>query len=142
MLKINEAGLALIKEFEGLKLEAYRDVVGILTIGYGHISGVKKGQVITSQQATDFLSQDVSTTEAGVRKLVPASCTVNQFSALVCFAYNLGLGSLTKSTLLKKLVAGDITGAADEFLKWNKAGGKEIAGLTRRRIAERALFLS
>lgn len=142
MLKLSEAGLTLIKQFEGLKLEAYQDVVGIWTIGYGHTKDVKPGQIITSQKADELLLQDVASTEVGVRKLVPPSCGHNQFSALVCFAYNVGLGNLSKSTLLKKLLAKDVSGAAEEFLKWNKAGKKEVAGLTRRRVAERALFLS
>lgn len=143
MLRINQAGLSLIKEFEGLRLEAYQDIVGVWTIGYGHTGPeVVKGKIITTAQAEELLAKDVEKFEVGVRKLVPPSCTTNQFSALVCFSYNVGLGALGKSTLLKKLVAGDITGAAEEFLKWNKAGGKEVAGLTRRRVAERSLFLS
>lgn len=143
MLKINAAGLSLIKEFEGLKLESYQDVVGIWTIGYGHTGPeVTKGKIISTKDAEELLSRDLERFEAGVRKLVPTNCTANQFSALVCFAYNVGLGNLDKSTLLKKLLANDVAGAADEFLKWNKAGNKEVAGLTRRRVAERALFLS
>ncbi len=143
MLRINAAGLSLIKEFEGLRLEAYQDIVGVWTIGYGHTGPeVTKGKVITTSEAEELLSRDVEKFSAGVRKLVPPSCNQNQFSALVCFSYNVGLGALGKSTLLKKFVAGDSAGAADEFLKWNKAGGKEVAGLTRRRVAERALFLA
>lgn len=143
VLRLNEAGLSLIKQFEGLKLEAYQDVVGIWTIGYGHTGpDVAKGMVITTADAEILLAKDIEKFEIGVRKLVSNACTSNQFSALVCFSFNVGLGALGKSTLLKKLVAGDISGAADEFLKWNKAGGKEVAGLTRRRVAERQLFLS
>lgn len=142
MLKLNTAGFSLIKMFEGLRLTAYQDSVGIWTIGYGHTAGVKPGQVITSSEAENLLIKDIASTEAGVRKLVPAACTENQFSALVCFAFNVGVGSLSKSTLLKKFIAGDIQGAADEFLRWNKAGGKALPGLTNRRVAERQLFLS
>lgn len=142
MLRMNAAGFSLIKLFEGVRLTAYQDSVGIWTIGYGHTAGVKPGQVITSQEAENLLTKDIAATEAGVRKLVPDTCTENQFSALVCFAFNVGLGSLSKSTLLKKMKAGDIKGAADEFLRWNKAGGKVLAGLTNRRVAERQLFLS
>jgi lysozyme len=143
MLALNTAGLSLIKEFEGLRLEAYQDIVGVWTIGYGHTGpDVIKGKIITTDEASALLAKDVSKFEVGVRKLVPANCTVNQFSALVCFSYNVGLGALSKSTLLKKFRAGDTSGAAEEFLKWNRAGGKEVAGLTRRRVAERALFLS
>jgi len=142
MLKMNAAGFSLIKLFEGLRLEAYQDSVGIWTIGYGHTAGVKQGQIITSQEAENLLMKDIASTESGVRKLVPGSCTDNQFSALVCFAFNVGVGNLSKSTLLKKFKAGDIAGAADEFLNWNKAGGKVLPGLTNRRVAERQLFIS
>ena len=139
--KINEKGLNLIKEFEGLKLTAYRDVKGILTIGYGHTGeDVVEGQKISAAQAEMLLKNDVDDAERGVTKLVRVLLTDNQYSALVSFTYNIGINALAKSTLLKYLNQGGFTEAADQLLRWNKAGGKEYAGLTRRRKAERALF--
>ena len=140
--RINEAGLALIKDFEGLRLNAYQDAVGVWTIGYGHTSTAYPGQSITTAQATALLRQDVANFEDAVTRAVQVPITENQFAALVSFAYNVGSGALNSSTLLRKLNAGDTFGAADEFLRWNRAGGQVLAGLTRRREAERALFLS
>lgn len=140
-MRINQEGINLIKSFEGCKLQAYKDIVGIWTIGYGHTGPeVIQGLSWTQEQADNALVKDLTKFENGVNALAP-NLNANEFSALVVFSYNVGLGALGKSTLLKKLLAGDKVGAADEFLRWNKAGGKEVAGLTRRRIAERALFL-
>lgn len=142
MRKINPEGLELIKTFEGLKLKAYKDIVGIRTIGYGHTgSDVVDGQQITPMQAELLLTMDVEKFERGVDNLVKIQINDNQFSALVSFAFNLGLTRLEQSTLLKLLNQKKIQEAADQFLVWNKAGGKVVAGLTRRREAERALFL-
>ena len=138
---INQAGLDLIKSFEGLRLSAYRDPVGIWTIGYGTTRGVREGMQITERMADELLLGDVAYFENVVRSLVKVSLTDNEFSALVSFVYNLGEGNLSRSTLLKKLNAGDKRGAADELPRWNKAGGKVLQGLVRRRAAERALFL-
>jgi len=140
-MKINEAGLALIKSFEGCKLKAYKDSVGIWTIGYGHIEGVAEGLTCSQEQADTLLRGDLARIEAGVSKAVCVPLTENQFSALVCFAFNVGVGSLNKSTLLKKLNAHNMSEAAEQFLVWNKAGGKVLKGLTTRRTAERALFI-
>lgn len=140
---INNAGIDLIKGFEGCKLTAYRDSVNVLTIGYGHTgSDVTDGLTITQEQAEALLRQDLDRFESGVSDLVTVAVSDNAFAALVSFSYNLGLGNLKASTLLKKLNAGDTAGAADEFPRWNKAGGKVLAGLTRRREAERTLFLT
>lgn len=143
---INEESLELIKSFEGLELEAYADPVGVLTIGYGHTNAagppkVYRGQKITAKEAEEILLNDLKSYEASVQKAVKVLLNANQYGALVSFTYNLGAGNLQKSTLLRKLNAKDYHGAADEFLKWNKAGGKTLRGLTRRREAERALFL-
>lgn len=139
-------GIDLIKSFEGLKLNAYICPAGIPTIGYGttrvNSQPVQMGSVITESQAVDYLKADLQQFESAVNGAVKVPVTQNQFDALVSFTYNLGAGNLRSSTLLKKLNAGDYAGAADEFPKWNKAGGKELAGLTRRRNAERDLFLS
>lgn len=142
-MKISQTGLDLIKSFEGLKLKAYQDVVGVWTVGFGSTGPhVKPGMVITAKQAEDLLRDDVSRFEACVSKQVTVALSQNQFDALVSFAFNLGCGNLGSSTLLKKLNAKDYAGAAAEFPKWNRAGGKVLAGLTRRREAEKALFLS
>lgn len=145
-MKISATGINLIKSFEGLRLKAYDDGVGVWTIGYGTIKypngvRVKTGDSCTSQQAEDYLRSDLSAFESAVNRLVTAKLTQNQFDALVSFTYNLGVTNLSKATLLKKLNAGDYQGAADQFLVWNKAGGKVMKGLVRRREAERSLFL-
>lgn len=138
---LNNAGLRLIKEFEGCKLEAYQDIVGIWTIGYGHTRTARAGMKITKEQAEELLLEDLKSCEATIYREVKVRLTRNQFSALVSFIFNLGSGAFQKSTLLKKLNTTDYSGAATEFLRWNKAGGQEVPGLTRRRQAERELFL-
>ncbi len=140
--RINTVGLNLIKDFEGLRLNSYRDAVGVWTIGYGHTGTAGPGQQITNAQATALLREDVATFENAVTRAVRVPITENQFAALVSFTYNVGSGALNSSTLLRRLNAGDTLGAADEFLRWNRAGGQVLAGLTRRRVAERNLFLS
>lgn len=146
-MRASENGINLIKQFEGCRLTAYQDSVGVWTIGYGWtqpVDGkpVAKGMVITQQKANQLLTEGVAQYEKGVTNLVAVSLNQNQVDALVDFAYNLGVNALKGSTLLKKLNAGDYAGVANEFTKWNKAGGKVMNGLTRRREAERALFLS
>lgn len=137
-----EKGLELIKEFEGLRLTAYLCPAQVWTIGYGHTAGVRQGDVIIEAQADAFLRHDLAASELAVGRRVTALLNQNQFDALVSFTFNLGAGNLSRSTLLKKLNAGDYAGAAEEFLRWNRAGGKPLAGLSRRRAAERALFLT
>lgn len=138
----SQKGLDLIKSFEGLRLSAYKDVVGVVTIGYGTTSGVKMGDTITKERAEELLREDVARFEAQVLRLVKVPLTQGQHDALVSFVYNLGAGNLSNSTLLRLLNAGDYAGAAAQFDRWNKAGGKVLAGLVRRRAAERALFES
>jgi lysozyme len=146
--QINQAGLDLIKSFEGYArqiagstdVKAYQDVVGIWTIGYGHTgSDVHSGLRITQAQAEDLLRKDLATAERIVTNAVKVSLSDNEYAALVSFVFN--TGSLPGTTLLRLLNAGDRAGAADQFLRWNKAGGSVVEGLTRRRKAERALFL-
>ncbi|MFX9712885.1 lysozyme [Acinetobacter baumannii] len=142
----SSVGLNLIKGFEGKRTVSYDDGVGVWTIGYGTIKypngiRVKKGDTCTEQQAEDYLRNDLAKFEAAINKLVKVPLTQNQFDALASFTYNLGETNLANSTLLKKLNKGDYQGAADQFLVWNKAGGKVMKGLVRRREAERALFL-
>lgn len=143
MRQINQLGLNLIKNFEGCKLSSYKDIGGILTIGYGHTgTDVSVGQSINQDQAILLLKNDLIKFECGVEKLVKIPINDNKFSALICFAYNIGLGNLQNSTLLKKLNKNDINGASNQFLVWNKVNGKLIAGLARRREAEKTLFLT
>lgn len=139
-MKINTEGLALIKRFEGLQTEAYLCPAGVWTIGYGHTATVKPGQRITQAQAEELLVQDVAKFEAGVAKLVKVKLNANQFSALVSFAFNIGLSALEDSTLLARLNDGDYNGAAKEFSRWVYAGSDVLSGLVNRRAAERTLF--
>ena len=142
-MKISQKGVDLIKSFEGLELKAYKDSVGVLTIGWGSTgSHVTVGMTITKEQAEKLLKKDLERFEKGVSDLVKVPLNQNQFDALVSFSFNLGLGSLKSSTLLKKLNSSDYSGAANEILRWNRAGNKVLAGLTRRRLAEKELFLS
>jgi len=136
----SQKGLDLIKSFEGLRLSAYKDVVGVVTIGYGTTSGVKMGDTITKERAEQLLREDVERFEQQVLRLVRVPLSQGQHDALVSFVYNLGAGNLSNSTLLRLLNAGDYAGAAAQFDRWNKAGGKVLSGLVRRRAAERALF--
>ncbi|KQO56460.1 lysozyme [Sphingomonas sp. Leaf257] len=140
-MKTSSNGLALIKQFEGLRTQAYICPAGVLTIGYGSTGAhVKRGMVITEAQATALLAQDVVRFEKAVNGLGVA-LTQNQFDALVSFAFNVGEKALRDSTLAKKLKAGDYKRAAAQFGAWVKGGGKTLPGLVRRRAAEAALFV-
>lgn len=144
-MDINQAGIDLIKSCEGCRLEAYPDPGtggDPWTIGYGHTGGIDKGMTITQEQADEFLVSDIAIVAGGVDNLVTFDLTPNQFAAIVCFAYNVGLDNLAKSTLLRCVNAGHPQDAAQEFLKWDRAAGIVMAGLTARRQAERQLFLS
>lgn len=145
-MQTSDKGIALIKQFEGCKLTAYQDSVGVWTIGYGWTKPVdgkpiRAGMTIKQETAERLLKTGLVSYESDVSRLVKVGLTQGKFDALVSFTYNLGARSLSTSTLLRKLNAGDYAGAADEFLRWNKAGGKVLNGLTRRREAERDLFL-
>ena len=141
-MKISDAGVDLIKEFEGLELTAYYCPAGVLTIGYGHILDVEEGQTITEDEAEVLLRSDLKKFERCVNSYLAVTVTQSQFDALVSFAFNLGCDALRKSTLLRMLNEGDDIGASQQFVRWNKANGKQLAGLTRRREAERDLFLA
>ncbi|MEN4246989.1 lysozyme [Serratia marcescens] len=146
-MQISKCGIELIKRFEGLRLKAYQDSVGVWTIGYGWtqpVDGKKVGPGMQIDQATAerLLKCGVVQYEQGVNQLVKVKITQGQFDALVSFAYNLGLRSLSTSTLLQKLNDGDKQGAADQFGRWVNAGGKRLDGLVARRAAEREMFLS
>ncbi len=150
--QINQAGLELIKSHEGLALKPYLCPAGKPTIGYGHVilPGESFGQGLTPEQAEALLQADLATAQLDVAELASLALGGNQFSALVSFVFNLGRGNLASSTLLKKLNAGDLAGAAAEFPKWCKVSKKnaqgqvykeELPGLKKRRLAEQALFL-
>jgi lysozyme len=147
-MRINDKGIALIKSFEGCKLKAYQDSVGIWTVGYGATfyqdgSKVKSGDTLTQQQADELLNYHVDLFAEKVKPLIKGELSDNQFSALVSFAFNLGAGALSKSTLLKKVNANpEDESIRAEFAKWDKAGGKQLRGLTRRRKAEADLYFS
>lgn len=138
--KVSQKCIDLVKQCEGCKLTSYQDSVGVWTIGYGRTTGVTKGQTITQKQADSFLLQELEQFGKAVASLVKVLINQNQFDALVCFTYNVGVGSLKKSTLLKLLNAGNFTEAAQQFLVWNKAGGKVLPGLSKRRALEKSLF--
>lgn len=140
-MKTSKNGINLIKKYEGCRLTAYKCPANVWTIGYGHTKGVKQGMKITNAQAETYLKQDLVTYENAVNKYVKVSINQNQFDALVSFSFNCGTGALKTSTLLKKLNKKDYSGAANEFLKWNKSNGKVLNGLTKRRKEERTLFL-
>lgn len=145
-MQLNDAGKKLIKSFEGCKLTAYKCSAGKDTVGYGNTfyedgTPVKPGDKITQERADSLFELIANDFAKKVDPLVTDKVTPNQFAALVSFAYNAGVGNLKASTLLKKVNANpnDPT-IKDEFLKWNKAGGKVLPGLTRRREAEAALY--
>jgi lysozyme len=137
----SQNGLTLTQKFEGLRLTAYQDQVGVWTIGYGHTgTDVYPQLTITQEQANNLLMQDVASAVAAVNRLVTIAFYQDGFDALVDFAFNLGNNALAGSTLLRKLNANDFAGAAAEFPKWCKAGGKVARGLLLRRQAEQQLF--
>ena len=141
-MKTSEKGIELIKKFEGCKLTAYKCPAGIWTIGYGHTRNVHKGEVITQQQADELLKQDLLVYEAGIN-VMKLNINQNQYDSLVSFAFNLGLGALQKSTLLKRIkVNPNDTKIKDEFLRWSYAGGKQLKGLLLRRQAEANLYFN
>lgn len=142
-MKTSALGIALIKQFEGLRTGAYLDAAGIWTIGYGHTGAdVRSGARIDTAQADRLLRQDLSVAEEAVRALVTVPLAQASFDALASFVFNVGANAFAGSTLLRKLNAGDPEGAAAEFERWRHAGGRVLPGLLRRRIAERTLFLS
>lgn len=137
----SQKGIDFIRSYEGLRLKAYDDSTGVWTIGYGHTAGVVPGMKITENQAVEYFKADIKSFENAVNKYVSVPITQNMFDALVSFTYNLGAGTLKRSTLLKKLNRNDIAGAADEFGRFVYAGGRIMKGLVRRRAAEKEIFL-
>jgi lysozyme len=140
-MRTSQKGVSLIKSFEGLRLKSYQDSVGVWTIGYGATRGITSGMSITNEQAERMLVNDIGRFEPEIERLVKVALNQGQWDALMSFTYNLGASNLGSSTLLKLLNAGDYSGAAEQFPRWNKAGGQVLAGLSKRRAAERAMFL-
>ena len=139
-MNISAEGKALIKKFEGCKLEAYRCAAGVWTIGYGTIKNVERGQTITQQQADDMFDHEMKEYETYVNTAVTVPLSQNQFDALVSWVFNLGNGNLQASTMLKVINSGDHAGVPAQIKRWNKAGGKVLDGLIRRREAEALLY--
>jgi|TARA_Y100000361_G_scaffold29125_1_gene23954 lysozyme len=139
-MNISQNGIDLIKHFEGCELEAYKCPAGVWTIGYGHTKGIQPGMVITEETANDMLVEELEEYENYINSMVKCPLSQNQFDALVSWVYNLGPANLQASTLLKVLNAGDYAGVPAQIMRWNKAGGKVLEGLTRRRQAEADLF--
>lgn len=138
-----EPAITLIKEFEGLRLDAYLDPVGVPTIGYGHTEGVKLGDKITTQRAVELLMQDLEQIRVpALKKVIKVPVTNNEFCALVSFAFNVGNAAFANSTLCQLLNAGESPfKVAAQFDRWVFAKGQKLRGLERRRNAEKALFL-
>ena len=139
-MKISNNGLDLVKHFEGLVLEAYKCPAGVWTIGYGHTKDVQPGDSWSEDHADHMLEVEMEEYEKYINDLVTVELNQNQFDAMVSWVYNLGSSNLQASTLLKVLNAGDYEGVPAQIMRWNKAGGKVLEGLTRRRQAEADLF--
>ena len=145
---INDATIRLIKEFEGLRLETYRCSAGVLTIGYGTTAAAgvgidpKPGMRITEAEADMYFWRGLEKFAAQIRPMITAPINPNEFGAFLSLAYNIGPSAFKRSSALRKFNAGDKAGAVNAIKLWNKAGGKVLKGLERRRAAERALFLA
>tara|TARA_R100001443_G_scaffold24308_1_gene36604 strand:- start:6788 stop:7231 length:444 start_codon:yes stop_codon:yes gene_type:complete len=139
-MKISQEGIALIKKFEGCKLEAYQDSVGVWTIGYGHTKDVKEGDKINQDEAENLLTEEMPEYEGYIEDLVKVSLSQCEFDALCSWVYNLGPTNLKESTLLQVLNEGKYNEVPTQIKRWNKAGGQVLEGLVRRREAEALLF--
>lgn len=147
MTKLSARGLGALKQYEGLRLEAYQDVAGVWTIGYGHTSAaglphVNRGMTITMREAESILIRDLAQYEATVQRAVNVPMTQGQYDACVSLCYNIGPRAFDRSTLVKRLNRGDVPGAAVALTWWNKAGGRVVGGLVKRRAREKAMFLA
>jgi lysozyme len=139
-MQISIEGLSLIKKFEGMETEAYKCAAGVWTIGYGHIKDVKEGDVITKSEADELLVHEIEEYENYVNTAVTVPLSQCQFDAIVSWVFNLGNGNLRASTMLKVINSGDHAGVPAQIKRWNKAGGKVLEGLIRRREAEALLY--
>ena len=146
-MRCNDEGVNLIKKYEGCSLRTYLDPIGICTIGFGSTYGLVGNRLdsshrdITENEAEYLLKRELRSTENAVARMVSSSLTSNQFSALCCLVYNVGSGNFRRSTMLMKLNRKDFQGAANEFWKWRRAGGRILRGLVRRRAEETKLFV-
>lgn len=144
-MSVPQAAINIIKRYEGLRLEAYKCPAGVWTVGYGstQLNGkpVKQGDKLTLQQAEELLKKEADNFRIRIAPFIKVSVNENQLSALISLAFNIGVTAFKNSTLLRKLNGKDYFGAADQFLVWTKANGRELLGLKRRREEERALFL-
>ena len=146
-MKVSDDCIKMIKHHEGVRLKPYKDPIGLWTVGVGHLIGDGKTlpiewfRTFTMDEVDELLKKDLQRFERGVLRLCPNYLTQSRFDALVSFAFNVGLGNLQASTLRQKHNRNDILGAAKEFLRWNKAGGKVFRGLTIRRQDESNLYL-
>lgn len=141
-LAVSPTGLTTIIAHEAVVQQTYLDPVGIPTVCVGHTATAKMGEFKTLAQCHELLASDTKIAEAAVKRLVKVQITQEQYDALTSFTFNVGEGNLARSTLLRKLNSNDCLGAADEFPKWNRAKGKVLRGLTKRRADERAVFIT
>ena len=145
MQYVSDRGVSLIAEFEGFRPRAYQDIVGVWTLGHGltriHGRKVQPGDEISEEESFEALRAEAEDMLSDCLEEVSVELNQNQLDALASFIYNVGPTNFKKSTMLKLLNAGNYDGAAEQFIRWNRAGGREVAGLTRRRLAERDLFL-
>jgi len=139
-MRISPEGLAFIKRMEGCSLTAYLDSVKVPTIGVGHTRGVKMGDTCTEEQADQYLLDDLESVYSDIEALVDVPLTQGQFDSLCSWVFNLGGSALRSSAMLKLLNQGNYTASAQQMLRWDKAGGQVLAGLTKRRAAEAAMF--
>ena len=139
-METSQDGLKLIKKFEGCDLKSYQDSVGVWTIGYGHTKGVEEGQEITQDEGEEMLASELGEYEGYINDMVECDLEQHQFDALVAWVYNLGPTNLRSSTMLKRLNANDLDDVPNQIKRWDKAGGKVLQGLVRRREAEALMF--
>ena len=140
MMQLSKTGIELLKHFEGCELKAYQDSVGVWTIGYGHTKGIYEGLEITQSEAEKMLQDELPEYEGYITDKVVPMLQQHEYDALVCWVYNLGPTNLSSSTMLKKLNAGEFKEVPFQMIRWDKAGGQPLLGLTRRRNAEALLF--
>ena len=140
-MEISQAGIDLVKNFEQCELIPYRCPAGVLTDGWGNTNGVVEGKPITQEKANADLYANLQTASDAVNRFVKVPLTQAQHDSLTSFIYNVGVYAFLGSTLLRRLNGSDFDGAADELLRWNKSGKRVLNGLTRRRTAERTMFL-
>lgn len=136
-----EKAIDLIKKYEGFSARPYKCPAGVLTIGYGRTIDVRPYEITTEEAETIWLDKYVKTIADQILAVVNVDLSNNQICALIDFVYNLGIGNFKSSTMLRRINQGDFSAAANELLRWNKAGGIVLKGLENRRIAERMLFL-